>query len=210
MIMAESSHSTSFDSARERLGAVYAKGLLAASEGQGLTDRILAELDSLVDDVLDHVENFAPFLASPRVSLGEKTRILDLAFAKQMTPLFLNFLKVVARHGRLDCLREIRTAAHKQRNIMQGRVEVLVKSATPLSGPLRNQIEQRLVVALGRQVELQCSVHPDLLGGLLVRVGDTVFDGSLDNRLDKMQFEMANHTTQLIRDSLQRFLVTDK
>ena len=44
---------------------------------------------------------------------------------------------------------------------------------------------------------------------LLVRVGDTVFDGSLDNRLDKMRVEMANRTTQIIRDSLQRFLVTE-
>ena len=58
-------------------------------------------------------------------------------------------------------------------------------------------------------MDLKCSIHPKLLGGLLVRVGDTVFDGSLDNRLDKMQVEMANRTTQIIRDSLQRFLVTE-
>ena len=58
-------------------------------------------------------------------------------------------------------------------------------------------------------MDLQCSVDPELLGGLLVRVGDTVFDGSLDSRLDKMQAEMASRTTQMIRDSLQRFLVTD-
>ena len=75
-------HSTSFDSSRERLGAVYAKGLLGAAEGQGLTDRVLAELDSLVDDVLDRVDEFRAFLASPRVRLEEKTRILDLAFAR--------------------------------------------------------------------------------------------------------------------------------
>ena len=208
MIMAESSHST-FDSSRERLGAVYAKGLLGAAEGPGLIDRVVAELDSLVDDVLERMASFEAFLASPRVSLEEKNRILDVAFASHMTPLFLNFLKVVARHGRLDCLREIRAAAHEQYNAMQGRVEVVVQTATPLSGSVRTQIEQRLVAALGQQVVLQCSVHPELLGGLLVRVGDTVFDGSLDNRLDKMQFEMANRTTQIIRDSLQRFLVTD-
>ncbi|MHB8970249.1 MAG: ATP synthase F1 subunit delta [Pirellulaceae bacterium] len=207
--MAASSHSTSFDSSRERLGAVYAQGLLGAAEEQRVTDRILAELDSLVDDVLDRVENFEQFLASPRVPLADKTKILDRAFAAQMTPLFLNFLKVVARRGRLDCLRQIRSSAHKLYNIMRGRVEVSVKTATPLSAPLRSQIEQRLIVALGKQVDLKCTIHPKLLGGLLVRVGDTVFDGSLDNRLDKMQVEMANRTTQIIRDSLQRFLVTE-
>ncbi|MHB0955303.1 MAG: ATP synthase F1 subunit delta [Pirellulaceae bacterium] len=209
MMMAESSDHRSFDSSREHLGAVYAKGLLGAAEGQGLTERILTELNSLVDDVLARVVNFEAFLASPRVSLEEKTQVLDRAFAAQMTPLFLNFLKVMARHGRLNCLREVRSSAHKQYNLLRGRVEVLVKTATPLSGPLRSQIEQRLVVALGKPVDLQCSVHAGLLGGMLVRVGDTVFDGSLDNRLDKMQFEMADRTVQRIRDSLPRFLVTD-
>ena len=53
MTMAESSPGTSFDSSRERLGAVYAKGLLGAAEGQHVTDRVLAELDSLIDDVLE-------------------------------------------------------------------------------------------------------------------------------------------------------------
>ncbi len=114
-----------------------------------------------------------------------------MAFASQMTPLFLNFLKVVARHGRLDCLRQIRTSANRQYSELLGRVEVTVKTATPLSGPLRGQIEQRLVAALGKPVDLQCTVDPELLGGLQVRVGDTVFDGSLDNRLDKMQAETA-------------------
>ena len=68
--MAESSPRTSFDSSRERLGSVYAKGLLGAAEGQQVTDRVLAELDSLIDDVLDRLENFELFLASPRVRSG--------------------------------------------------------------------------------------------------------------------------------------------
>jgi F-type H+-transporting ATPase subunit delta len=207
--MAESSPGRSFDSPRERLGAVYAKGLLCAAEGQQVTDRVLAELDSLIDDVLNRLEKFDLFLASPRVRLEDKIRALDLAFASRMTPLFLNFLKVVAHHGRLDCLRQIRNSAKRQYSELLGRVAVTVKSATPLSVQLRGQIEQRLVAALGKPVDLQCTIDPALLGGLQVRVGDTVFDGSLDSRLDKMHTETLNRTTQLIRDSLQRFLTTE-
>ena len=59
--------------------------------------------------------------------LEEKLRVLDLAFASRMTPLLLNFLKVVARHGRLDCLRQIRAAAQRQYNELRGRVEVTVR-----------------------------------------------------------------------------------
>ena len=113
-----------------------------------------------------------------------------------MTPLFLNFLKVVARHGRLDCLRQIRNSAKRQYSELLGRVAVTVKSATPLSVSLRRQIEQRLVAVLGKQVDLQCIVDPVLLGGLQVRVGDTVFDGSLDSRLDRMHAEtLESHHT---------------
>jgi F-type H+-transporting ATPase subunit delta len=209
MTMAESSPGTSFDRSRERLGSIYAKGLLGAAEAQHLTDRVLAELDSLIDDVLSRLEKFEQFLASPRIRVEEKTRILDLVFASRMTPLFLNFLKVVARHGRLDCLRQIRTSAKRQYSELLGRVEVTVKTATPLTDQLRRRIEQRLVAVLGKQVDLRCTVNPELLGGLQVRVGDTVFDGSLDNRLDKMQAETLHRATQLIRDSLQRFLITE-
>ena len=77
-----------------------------------MTDRVLAELDSLIDDVLDKLADFEQLLASPRIGLDEKNRILDEAFAGRMTPLLLNFLKVTARHGRLDCLRQIRAAAY--------------------------------------------------------------------------------------------------
>jgi F-type H+-transporting ATPase subunit delta len=207
--MAESSPGKTFDSPRERLGAVYAKGLLGAAEGQQVTDRVLAELDALIDDVLDRLERFEQFLASPRVRLEDKIRTLDAAFAHRVTPLFLNFLKVVARHGRLDCLRQIRDSAKRQYSALLGRVGVTVKSATPLSVALRGQIEQRLVAALGKQVDLRCLVDPALLGGLQVRVGDTVFDGSLDSRLDKMQADTRHRTTELIRDSLQRFLIPE-
>lgn len=207
--MAQSSSGRSFDSIRERLGAVYAKGLLGAAEGRQQTDRVLAELDSLVDDVLERLAQFELFLASPRVRLEDKLRVLDAAFAPRMTPLLLNFLKVVARHGRLDCLRQIRHSARRQYSVLLGRVEVTVKSAAPVDVPLRRHIEQRLVAALDQPVDVQWQVDPALLGGLQVRVGDTVFDGSLDSRLDTLQAEMRRRTTELIRDSLQRFLTTE-
>ncbi len=198
----------SFDSAREHLGKIYARGLLGAAEGQQLTERVLAELDSLIDDVLDKLSEFEQLLASPRISLEEKNRILDVAFSSRMTPLMLNFLKVTARHGRMDCLRQIRAAARQLFNEMRGRVEVTVETADAINSQVRSQIEQRLTAALGRQVELCCNVNPRLLGGLVVRVGDTVYDGSLENQLIRMRSDTLDRTAQLIRDSLQRFMVS--
>jgi F-type H+-transporting ATPase subunit delta len=207
--MAEASpNNISFDSAREQLGKTYARGLLGAAEGQHLTDRVLEELDSVIDDVLNKLPDFEQLLVSPRVSVDEKHRILEAAFSARMSELMLNFLKVASRHGRMDCLRQIRSAARKLYNDMRGRVEVNVETAGAINSQVRSQIQQRLTVALGRQVELWCNVNPQLLGGLVVRIGDTVYDGSLENQLVRMRSDALDRTAQVIRDSLQRFLVS--
>ncbi|MCU0960767.1 MAG: ATP synthase F1 subunit delta [Pirellulaceae bacterium] len=206
--MAEANASTPLDAARERVGAVYAQALVGAAEAQRVTPQLLEEFDALVDDLLGRLPQFGRLLASPRIRLEEKHRLLELAFATRMSPLLLNFLKVLARHGRLDALRQIRTAAHQRYDALSGRVEVSVQSATPLGSVERGQIEQRVSVALGRPVRVRYAVAPQLLGGLLVRVGDTVFDGSLDNRLERMRLESVRRATELIRGALPEYLMS--
>lgn len=200
--MAEANFHTPLDAARERVGAVYAQALIGAAEAQQITPQLLEELDALLDDLLARLPQFGHFLASPRIPLEEKHRLLDLAFASRMTPLLLNFLKVLARHGRLDALRQIRVAAHRAYDALSGRVEVFIHSALPLGSADRVEIEQRLAAALGQPVRGHYAVVPHLLGGLLVRVGDTVFDGSLDNRLERMRQESVRRATELVRRTL--------
>ena len=69
-------------------------------------------------------------------------------------------------------------------------------------------LARRLTQLLGRQVMLTTGVNEDLLGGLVVRVGDTVYDASLAARLKKMEQVTLDHTKQAIRESLDRFAVT--
>jgi F-type H+-transporting ATPase subunit delta len=88
---------------------------------------------------------------------------------------------------------------------MRGRVEVIVETAYPISNPIRERITGRLAQLLGRQVMLTTEVNEDLLGGLVVRVGDTVYDASLAARLKKMEQVTLDHTKQAIRASLDRF-----
>lgn len=199
----------SFDTDREHLGRVYAQGLIDAAEGQQVADRVMEELDSLVDDVLDALPDFEELLASPRIGVNEKKRILDNAFADRMAPLLLNFLKVLGKRGRLDCLRHIREAAHKLYNDAHNRVEVSVETAAPIEQKLMCQVEQQLTMTLGRQVVLYSRVNPELLGGLVVHIGDTMYDGSLDRRLETMRQNTKEQTARQIRASLQRFVVPD-
>mgnify|MGYP001565729764 CR=1 FL=1 len=111
-----------------------------------------------------------------------KERILDRAFRGKMTGQLLNFLKVVTRRGRFDCLRAIQQAAKQLLNDLRGRVEVRLRSAQPLDPSLLAAVANRLRSVLGRDVDLQLQVDPELLGGLVIRVGDTVYDGSVVRR----------------------------
>jgi F-type H+-transporting ATPase subunit delta len=119
----------------------------------------------------------------------------------------LNFLKVVSRHGRLDCLKAVNRAAHEMYNEMRNRVAVFVRTAAPVTPELLEQIAQRLRTALKRDVEMHASVDPSLIGGLVVRVGDTVYDGSVTNRLRRLRDETVERTAQQIRQALDRFAV---
>jgi F-type H+-transporting ATPase subunit delta len=196
------------DTARQRVGSVYAKALLGAAEKVGQTPAVLEELDSLVADVLDRLPDFDAALRTPRITHEEKVQMLDRVFARKMSALLLNFLKVVSQHERLDCLRAIQRAARKLYNEMQRRVEVLVVTAAPVSNQLRSTIAARLGQLLGREVVLSAEVNPELLGGLVVRVGDTIYDGSLAGKLKAMEAVTLDRATQTIRQSLERFSLT--
>jgi F-type H+-transporting ATPase subunit delta len=206
--MAKSRKNDAHDAGRQHLGSVYAKALLGAAEKAGQAETVVAELESLVSDVLDKLPQLDEALQSPRLAHEERLPILERAFGGRMSATTLTFLKVLSKHGRLDCLRAIARAARQQLNTLQKRVEVIVETAHPLSNPLRDRIVGRLTELLGQQVMLTTAINEDLLGGLVVRVGDTVYDASLAARLKRMQEVTLDHTKQTLRESLSRFAVS--
>lgn len=200
--------SDTVDAGRQQLGNVYAKALLGAAEKAGQADTVVEELESIISEVLSKLPQLNEALKTPRLTHEERVPILDKAFGGRISDTTLTFLKVVSKHGRLDCLRAIARSARKLLNTTRGRVEVIVESAYPLSNPVRDRIVGRLTELLGQQVILSTAVNEDLLGGLVVRVGDTVYDASLAARLKKMQEVTLDHTKQAIRESIDRFAVS--
>lgn len=196
------------DASRQQLGTVYAKALLAAAETAGNADQVVEELEAIVSDVLDKLPQLDQLVRSPRLTHEERLPILEKAFGGRVSPTTLTFLKVVSRHDRLDCLRAIARAARKQLNTARGRVEVIVETAFPLSNPVRERITTRLNKLLGSEVILQTRINEELLGGLVVRIGDTVYDGSLASQLKRLEQVTLEKTKQTIRESIQRFAVS--
>lgn len=193
------------DAGRQHLGTVYAKALLGAAEKAGQADVVVEELEAIVSDVLSKLPQLDELVKTPRLTHEERLPIIERAFGGRVSPTTMTFLKVVSQHGRADCLRAIARAARKQLNAARGRVEVHVQTAYPLSNSVRDRITTRLCELLHRDVLLSATVNDDLIGGLVVRVGDTVYDASVAASLQRMAQVTLDHTKQTIRESLERF-----
>jgi F-type H+-transporting ATPase subunit delta len=208
--MAETSSSNGkFNAGQQYLGGVYAKALLGVTESAGVTESVVAEFDSFLTDVLERLPDFEAMLKSPRVSHEDKERLFDRAFAGKMSVCLLNFLKVVSRHGRLDCLRMINRAVHLLLDNLRGRVQVEVTTAAPVPADVLDGVRNRLAVSLGREVVVSTSVNPELLGGIVVRIGDKVYDGSIKNSLERMREETFSQSVENMRRNLDRLVVAN-
>jgi len=203
------SQQESFDSDRQQVGEVYAQALLAAASQHGVVESSLEQLESVCQDVLSELPKLRLLLDSPRIGPADKQRVLDKAFGGQMETILLNFLKVLAEHGRLDCLAAISAAYRELYNESTGRVTLQVTSASEMDQARQAQIAQQLGEKMNKTVEIELTVDPDLIGGTVIRDGDTVYDGSVANRLEQIRQQAMQRTTQQFQEMADRFSTED-
>lgn len=195
-----------YDTERQYIGTVYAKGLLGAADKAGNVVEVVDQLNSVVDDVLPTLPKLKLLLESPRVPVAVKEKVIDDAFGKGTKEL-VTFLKVVCQHGRFDCLRVIARTVTTLYRETTGVVEVLVTTAEDVPASMHGELKSKLGQILEKDVVIKTATNPDILGGLVVRVGDTVFDGSLANQLDRVRQTAVDRAVDQIRQSLDRFAV---
>ncbi len=205
MAEAKSGRAPAVDVGKRQLGMTYAQALYAAAQKAGHAEATVEEVDSLIDDVLERQGGFEGILTSGFVSHDEKTSLLDRALGKQASPLVLNFLKVLSQNGRLDCLRAVRTALDELHDQAQGKVRVTVTTAVPLENAQAEQISGHMRQLLGKEPLLEKQIDADLLGGVVVRVGDLVYDGSLATQLKRVREQMINRSVHEIQSRRDRF-----
>ena len=204
MTNTESDNSTRIDVGAQQVAGIYAKALLAASEKAGQTDLIVEEFDSLIRDVLDRFPKFAELLGSSLVSADEKIGILDRTLGDQASPLLLNFLKVLSNHDRLDLLHAVQREIQIGYDHLRGRIAIEVRAAQTLDDELTAHLIAKLKTMIGGEPRLVFRKDPSLLGGMVLRVGDTVLDGSTLTQLNRARNEMITrsiHEIQSRRDS---------
>ena len=179
-------HETVLDTGAEQLGKTYARALIGAAQNAGVAEQVVSQLTQLADEYLAGSPKLAAAFASPRIETEEKVRVIDRVFGDEFHPILVKFLKVMAGRDRLGYVTAVSRAAESIYDDMMGRVLAEVRTAVPLDDAMRSQIASQLGKTLNKDVRLKESVDPDLIGGIVVRVGDTVFDNSVANSLDKV------------------------
>jgi F-type H+-transporting ATPase subunit delta len=177
---------TVFDSEEEHVGEVYAKALLSVARKSSNTDELLSQFQSVVEEVLSKNPKLEAALNSPKLSLEQKESLLEKILGSHVDPTVLKFLKVLCRRQRLNYVRGIQRSITDFRDEELGRVRVTVTSALPLSDQEVDGIRTQLKSKLNREVSVVTKVDPAIIGGLVLRIGDTVFDGSVTGKFDQM------------------------
>ena len=140
---ASGSGNLAYDTERQYIGTVYAKGLLGAAEKANQVTQVVDELESIVVDVLPQLPKLKLLLESPRVPMEVKEKVLNQSFSAGSSVL-LTFLKVVCRHGRFDCLRVISRTATALLQEQTGVVEVRVTTAELVPESMHEELKTKL------------------------------------------------------------------
>ena len=149
-----------------------------------------------VADALASDRTLRLFLESPRVSADQKNDVLAKALQDRAPRLFVRYLQTLVKKGRQMLLPEIATEYHALLDEVEGRVHAHVTVARPATDADREVITRQLTKTLGRDVVPHFTVNPAILGGVVVKVGDRVMDGSVRRRLGRLRGRLMSGTTR--------------
>lgn len=170
----------------ETIARNYAEALFELGLRHDALESFGAALD-VVADLLDESRDLRLFLETPRIRADEKKRVLREAFEGRVPPLLLNFLLLVVDKRRQRYLGEMADAYQKLLDRHMGRTRVDVQVARPVSDQEAAQIQARLSELLNMDAITRIRVRPELIGGIVFRSGDTIYDGSVQRRLQRMR-----------------------
>lgn len=169
-----------------RVARRYAEALLDLAEEQKELDRAGADLQ-VIQRAAQGSHELVLFLKSPVINKDKKRTIFAQLFKPRASTLTMNFLGLLIERGREDILLEIIDQFSALRDERQGIVHVEVKAATELTDGQTKQLQKRLESYTKKKVRFSFRMAKQLKGGFVAKVGDTVFDGSVQRQLELMK-----------------------
>ena len=173
----------------EEIATVYARALFEAAQERSNLDEVREQLGQFAD-ALDANRDLQVFLFSPYFSTQEKKDGLDRAVS-DADPILTNFLALLVERHRMPAVFRIRERFEALWARENRLLPVEITSAIALDESTVASIGERIGEQTGRKVELSSHVDPDILGGIVLRVGNSVLDASIRNRLNQLRKQVA-------------------
>ena len=165
----------------------YVTALFKLAGEQGDQEKVAIDLKDF-SVLMKREEELARALSNPTIPPARKLSIFkEVQNSLQMNKTAYNFLRVLIRKGRIDHLDMMCEELDGLERERKGILAVEISTAKELNDNEENDLRQKLESSTGKKVELKTSVDPQLLGGLVARIGSTVYDGSLDHQLALIQ-----------------------
>jgi F-type H+-transporting ATPase subunit delta len=173
----------------EEIAQVYARSLFEVAQERDRIDDVREQLGAFAD-ALDSNRDLAIFFFSPYFSTEEKKDGLRRAVQGAET-IFMNFLETLVERHRMPAIFRIRARYDELWDEANELLPVEVTSSVELDPATVNSIGERIGEQTGRKVELSSKVDPEILGGVVLRVGNLILDASIRNRLNQLRKQVA-------------------
>jgi len=173
----------------EEIAVVYARSLFEVAKEQDALDEVRDQLNEFAE-ALESNREMGIFLFSPYFSTDEKKEGLERAVS-DANPIFMNFLQALIERHRMPAIFRIRARYESLWDEENELLPVGVTSAVELDESTVENIGKRIGEQTGRKVELSSEVDPEILGGIVLRVGNFILDASIKNRLNQFRKQVA-------------------
>jgi F-type H+-transporting ATPase subunit delta len=173
----------------EEIARVYAEALFEVAKDKDKLDRIHDELDQFAA-ALNEERELQVFFFSPYFSTAEKQDGIDRAVS-DADPEFVNFLNLLAEKHRMPLIFRVQRQFEQRWKQENRKLDVTVTSAIELDPEIVERVGKEIEKQTDRSVELQSNVDADILGGIVLQVGNRVLDASIRNRLEKLRRSVA-------------------
>ena len=176
----------------ETIARRYATALADVVTKSGETEQVKNELKIWEQLIVSNVD-LQSAVRNPAIPLSSKENVINALIQKaNPSRLTANFLRVLVRNGRLTELEQINAKLETVLEERGGSVVAEVTSARDLSSAQQGELKTNLEKLTGKQVKLNFSIDPSIIGGVVTRVGSTVYDGSVKSQLENLKEELMN------------------
>lgn len=168
----------------------YAKALLQSAVEQDILDEVQADMQFIQNTVEDS-KDLMVFLKSPIIKPVDKQQVLTAIFGKHISNETKGLLRLLSEKHREGLLKDICRGFFELYNEHQGIIHVQVTAAYEPDEKQKSSLQKELEESTGKQVEMDLSIDPSIQGGLIVRINDTVLDGSVKHKIRMLKNQFA-------------------